>query len=194
MGKKKQLPTAADHLNSATLEDDMKAFRLSLLVVSLLVAALSFADDAKPEAKPNPAFEKIKSLSGDWQATVKEGDKTITAINRFQVISGGSAVLISEEVPNESSMATIVHTDGPTLMATHYCGAGNQPRFVAEPSTDPNVIAFKFKDVTNLAGPDAARMEGVVFKFVDADHHIQEWTFRDKGKDTKYAFEFSRKK
>jgi hypothetical protein len=175
----------------------MKAFRIaSFIVACILFASLSFAGEttAKAEAKPNPAFEKIKSLAGDWQTTVKEGEKTVTASNRFQVISAGSAILISEEVPNEGSMVTVVHTDGPELMATHYCGAKNQPRFVAVPSDDPNVIVFKFKDATNLASPEAGRMDGVIFRIIDADHHTEEWTWRENGKDTKHTFEFARKK
>jgi hypothetical protein len=174
----------------------MKTFVTTLLVLgALLLVTAAYATDAKhPEAKANPAFDKIKSLAGDWEAKVRQGEKEITAGNRFTVISGGSAVLIGEEMPGEGSMITVVHPDGSDLLATHYCAVKNQPRFVAVPSTDPNKIVFKFKDATNLASPQAGHMNGVTFTLVDADHHTQEWLWSENGKEQKETFNFVRKK
>jgi hypothetical protein len=95
---------------------------------------------------------------------------------------------------NEPEMVTMFHLDGPVLMVTHYCSAGNQPRMVAGPSKDPKVIAFTFKDVTNLSSPTAGHMRGLVLTMVDKDHHTEQWTFRQDGKDQTDTFTFARKK
>jgi hypothetical protein len=180
----------------ARLEDAMKALRIALALP--LLAALAFAGDnpktadtKAPAAPANPAFEKIKSLAGQWQGKTPEG-KTFTA--RFRVVSSGSAVVIDQSEGSESDMITVIHPDGANLMATHYCGAKNQPRYVATAPLDANVISFKFKDVTNLATPDAGYMAGVTFTFPDPDHHTEEWTWRQGGKDQTFKLEFARVK
>jgi hypothetical protein len=37
-------------------------------------------------------------------------------------------------------------------------------------------------------------MQRLVLRFVDADHHTQEWTFRDGDQETTAVFELHRKK
>jgi hypothetical protein len=134
----------------------------------------------------NSVFESMKSLAGDWEKKSHEGKPYRTNI---KVISGGSALLMTEN----DEMITVVHPDGATLMATHYCGAKNQPRMVAVPGSDPKVIAFKFKDITNLSSSDAGHMTAVVFTLVDHDHYSEEWTFTDHGKDQVLKVELTRK-
>src|ERR1051326_1436140 len=61
----------------------------------------------------------------------------------------------------------------PTLI--HYCDAGNRPRMVAKPSADGKTVDFEFLDVTgNLK---FGHMHHAAFTPVDADHHIEDWTF-----------------
>ena len=43
-------------------------------------------------------------------------------------------------------------------------------------------------------GPSDGHMQKIVFTFDGPDHHIEEWTFRDKGKDSTGRFDFKRKK
>jgi hypothetical protein len=149
------------------------------------------ADSKAPAVPANPAFEKIKALAGEWEGRMPDG-KPFKA--RFRVVSNGSAVVIDQSEASEADMITVVHPDGASLMATHYCGAKNQPRYVAAPSTDPKVITFKFKDVTNLASSEAGYMAGVTFTFADADHHSEEWTWREGAKDQRYKLELTRTK
>jgi hypothetical protein len=70
----------------------------------------------------------------------------------------------------------------------------NQPTFVASAGRDPSVIAFKFKSVDNLKAPTAGHMRTLVLKIPDADHHTQDWSYREKGKDTVATFVAERKK
>lgn len=169
----------------------------ALALIGLMAIAASAADKPKPadpakaQVAANPAFEKIKSLAGDWENKLPDG-KVFPV--KFRVVSAGSAVLISMAEPAEGEMITVIHPDGSDLMATHYCSAKNQPRFVAVPSGDPNVIKFKLKDITNLASPDAGHMVGVVFTLTDADHHTEAWTYSEAGKEQTEAFQLTRKK
>jgi hypothetical protein len=114
----------------------------------------------------------------------------------YRVVSNGSALEETLHVGKEETMVTMYHLDGDRLMVTHYCAAGNQPRMVAPPDPkNPNVIAFRFLDVTNLAGKDAGHMRDLVVTFIDADHFTQQWSWSEKGKAEKMdLFKFTRRK
>jgi hypothetical protein len=98
-------------------------------------------------------------------------------------------------MPHESDMVTLYHPDGDSLMMTHYCAAHNQPRMRAgKVSPESRRIAFDFVDATNLASPDAGHMHRLVMTFEDRDRIVQEWTWREKGKETIEIFTLERKK
>ena len=79
------------------------------------------------------------------------------------------------------------------LLATHYCLTGNQPRMRAVAGSRPDVVAFEFKDATNLANPAAPHMAGVKFTMVDANHHVEEWTVVANGQTSIRKFDCRRK-
>src|SRR5262245_51890065 len=141
--------------------------------MKLLPAILAFAALAHSQttSKPTTPFEKLKSLAGEWEGSFTEGGKSMTATTSFRLVSGNSTIMniLGGGTPHE--MVTMFHMDNADLLATHYCGAQNQPRFRLVPSSEPNVLNFEFKDATNLAKPDAPHMVGVKIVFVDANHH-----------------------
>lgn len=92
------------------------------------------------------------------------------------------------------AMVSMFNLDGPDrLIVTHYCGAGNQPRMQASSSPDGKTITFDFFDGTNIAGPEAGHMQRLVIAMPDSNHHVEEWTFSDHGKQTKEVFDLQRK-
>ncbi len=165
---------------------------LLVWVLSVLGLGVFTTDNVLANATPpvNAAFERMKGLAGNWEMKTKDG-KAVT--ESVEVVSSGSAVMLRMKAPDED-MVTMFHPDGDTVIATHYCAAKNQPRFVLEPSDDPRALKFGFKDVTNLASPDAGHMQALIIRFKDADHHTEEWTWRENGKDRVEAMEFTRRK
>jgi hypothetical protein len=92
------------------------------------------------------AFARLKSLAGTWETLV---DNKRGGIATYTVTGGGQVVL---EVMG--GMATAYHFDQGTLMLTHYCGAGNQPRMKAKTiGSDGRQIAFQMYDITNHPNP-----------------------------------------
>jgi hypothetical protein len=147
---------------------------------------------AKPPAAASAAageFERLKSLAGAWEGTFGN----LKAETTFEVTANGSAVINVLKPGAPDAMVTVFHMDGATLMVTHYCAAGNQPRMVSHGGKDPNAIAFQFKDVTNLSSPTAGHMRALTLTMPDANHHSQAWTFRQDGKDATEVFAFTRK-
>ena len=60
------------------------------------------------------------------------------------------------------------------------------------PGTDPNPLVFRFKAGTN--GPGDGHMEQLAIIFDAPDHHVEEWTYLDKGKELPAShFDFHRK-
>ena len=144
------------------------------------------------QSGPLGAFEKIKSLTGDWTGKMSGG---MAATSTFRVTAGGSAVMQMLGEGTDMEMPTLFHMDGERLMATHYCAAKNQPRMVFVPAgSDGNTLKFDFLDVTNLRNPEDGHMRRVTFTFIDKDHFRQEWTYREKGKESADSFDFVRKR
>jgi hypothetical protein len=159
--------------------------------VLLLLGSAACAQQTRDSA--GAAFDQLKSLAGDWDATAVENGKEMSATITFRLASGGS-VLVSDLAPGTPhEMITMFHRDRDDLLATHYCMAGNQPRMRAAATSDPKVLSFVFKDATNLPDSAAAHMEGVKFKFLDANHHVEEWTVVAGGKSSIRKFDCKRK-
>lgn len=164
--------------------------RLAGLGISLLLVIVS-ATLLLAQSGPLGAFEKIKSLTGEWTGKMSGG---MAATSSFRVTAGGSAVMQMLGEGTDMEMPTLFHMDGDRLMATHYCAAKNQPRMVFVPAgSDGNTLKFDFLDVTNLRNPEDGHMRRVAFTFIDKDHFRQEWTYREKGKESAESFDFVRK-
>jgi hypothetical protein len=172
----------------------MKSLKLATAVAIFLVLGAGQGSNLAAQSTPaNAGFAKLKSLTGQWEGMTNEGGKDFQVTTTFRVVSDGSALLNDLMGGTPHEMITMFHMDGSELMATHYCAAHNQPRFVLGPSADPKVMDFEFKDVTNLSSPTAPHMVRVKFTFVDANHHIEDWTFLANGQKTTRRFDFYRK-
>jgi hypothetical protein len=60
-------------------------------------------------------------------------------------------------------------------------------------SPDGKTITFNYVDATNLATPDAGRMNRMVLTILDENHHTEEWTYLDHGKEMKELLDLRRK-
>jgi hypothetical protein len=166
--------------------------RIAKIILLLLVSTAVGLAQTRSKVAANPAFDKMKTLVGSWAGSAEEDGKQIPTNARFQMISDGSALMAWLNERTSDEMVTMFHPDGAALMATHYCAAHNQPRMVLVRGGDPNKLVFKFKDGTNIA-PGAGHMNQVAFVFDKPDHHIEEWTYLEKGKETTAHFDFHRK-
>lgn len=164
----------------------MKTPRFAILALAVLGAAapLSAAD-----SKSNAGWEKLKSLSGDWDGT--EGGKPFHA--SYKIVSSGTAVMETLDGPDAMQMITVYTVDGDKLLITHYCSMGNQPR-MRSTGLQGDKLAFTYVDAANLKTKDDPRMTGLVLTFKDADHLEADWTHSLGEKKDVGRFEFARKK
>ena len=145
---------------------------------------------AKPApAKPPAAWEKLQSLSGEWEGTTSES-KSATRIT-FRRSSGATALIQTIDPGGKYEMLTIFTLDKSDVLGTHFC-MGNQPRFRAVPTQDPNTLVFELKDWTGVDAP--GHMSKLVLTMLDADHHYEDWTYIINGKTSTDRFEMRRVK
>jgi hypothetical protein len=115
------------------------------VVATLAFPMLSTAQQIDSSA----AFARLKTLAGTWDVREKGTDRPSTFLYEM---TGRGSVLIE----NAGGMMTAYHLDKGTLVLTHFCGAGNQPRMrVKAVDNDGRHIRFEMYDITNLASPQS---------------------------------------
>ena len=131
----------------------MKATARARLCFALVAAALAAPAGARapasaPAAVPaEEAFAQLSKLVGRWRpADRADGSLSI----HFYLTAGGTVLVESWERANgKPHSLTLYHRDGPSLIATHYCPQGNQPR-LALAGRDALGLHFTFRDATDL--------------------------------------------
>ena len=125
------------------------------------------------KAQHQRLFGQVASLAGTWESKDDKGQNHAT--NVFAVTSGGSAIREIMFPGDKMEMTNLYHMDGPSMILTHYCAAGNQPRMRAAPGDKPNVFEFKFDSVTDLHNAGDEYMGQMRMTIIDKDHVKQEW-------------------
>ena len=147
----------------------MKFLRFTLAVVLMLLSTVVFA-----QSDAQKSFDKLKTLAGSWEG-IMDGKPLQVSL---RVTSMGNALMhemTGAGTPDDP--ITMFNLDGSRLLMTHYCDAGNQPRFVGKVSPDGQTITFNFLEATNLLSSQEGHMQHVVFHLIDPDHHTELWEF-----------------
>lgn len=154
----------------------MKKIAFVMVTAALLVSAARADEMAKIDAKA--AFEKLKGLAGEWDGKGGHGDQTIPAAVVYRSGSGGTTVTETLFPGSQHEMMTVYFLQGNDLVATHYCGMGNQPHFKLDlAKSTPTELVFAFDGGTNF---DPAR---------DGHIHDGRLAFTSDGKlDVAWAF------
>lgn len=176
----------------------MKSFRFVSPVALTLLATVVFAqsdmhksDAVQKSSDAKKSFDQLKTLAGTWEGSVTvnppnaEMDGTKIRIT-MRVTSRGNALVHEMQAAGTPLDATkydhpvtMVYVDGDKLNLIHYCDAGNRPHMVARPSADGKKVEFDFADLSG--GNQYGHMYHAVFTIIDADHHIEDWTYMEPG-------------
>jgi hypothetical protein len=146
----------------------------------IFCVALSSITHAQTDAQK---FLGLENLVGVWQLTKAEAENEKLFRLLYHFISHDSALVEVYGDPAKQTTETIFHRDGKTLLATHYCARGNQPRLNAVQTLTKNSLEFRFKDITNLSNKNDPHMVRMKFTFIDKDHFQKEEVYLVKGKE-----------
>jgi hypothetical protein len=154
---------------------------------AVLVAAI--AHGLASAADTNLAWDKMKSLVGTWQGTAEGRPVSVT----YTLVSNGTSLMESLTGDHDTNMITMYAPDGGSIVATHYCAAGNQPRMRAKASaSNVTSLDFQFVDATNTAAAPEL-MKRLVVTFQDPNHFTQSWTSSTEGKEQTTDFVYTRR-
>jgi hypothetical protein len=155
--------------------------RVLFISIVILGTTSTFASESPHVAKTDSTtYALLKSLVGTWTGEDRAHKKT-TAV--FALVSNGRCIKETMPEHDGASMDTIFCDNGDSVIATHYCGAGNQPRFKSQPlPADKKSVHLDFLDATGMSSPDEGHMHSLVVELPDQAHLVQKWTFFEKGK------------
>jgi hypothetical protein len=140
---------------------------------------------------PDAAFQKLRSLAGDWEGKDEQGNAVKTS---FKLIAGDTAVMETLNMSEMEEMVTLYSVDGDGIALLHYCPTNNQPHMRAvPPSGDIRELVFEFQGAGNLPDLSMGHEHKLVMEFQDNGHLTEHWTWRKKGKDTEMVYHFARK-
>jgi hypothetical protein len=161
----------------------MKSTRALLSVVCasgfLIVASARAADESGIDAKT--AFERVKSLAGEWKSEHKDGGHDGKVI--YRITSNGFTVMQTQLPGTDHEMVSMYHVDGDNLLLTHYCAVGNQPRLkLDKKASTPNELKFVFDGGTNLNADKDMHIHSLRTVIKDKGHIEEEWEAYQEGK------------
>jgi hypothetical protein len=140
----------------------------------MIAAAAFLLAAAQPAPSPAAAaFDQLKQLVGAW----RNADKPDSPLRiRFALTAGGTVLVESWERAGQPHSLTLYHRDGDTLVATHYCPQGNQPRLKL--TGTPRKLSFTFRDATDLA-PGESHLHDLSFDLTDPARPVRSETYRE---------------
>lgn len=166
--------------------------------ILLILALLSLVTAASAQSDAQKSFDSLKNLAGKWQGHVTvdppdlnmkmDGPLEVT----LRVTSRGNAIVHEMQEAGKpldptkyDHPVTMLYLDGGHLNLVHYCDAGNRPHMVARSSTDGKKVEFDFVDLSG--GNEYGHMYHAVFTIIDANHHVEEWTYMMPGDKPMHA-------
>lgn len=182
----------------------MKSLRFVLPIILLSVGTSAFAqsDMHKPTDKlvlsdAQKSFTQLKTLAGTWEGQVTVDPPMPQMENAhiqvsLRVTSRGNAMVHEMKEPGKPDdpsrydhPVTMIYLDSDQLNLVHYCDAGNRPRMTGKVSPDGKTVEFEFANLSG--GNEHGHMHHAVFTFIDANHHIEDWTFMMPGDKPMHA-------
>jgi hypothetical protein len=80
-------------------------------------------------------------------------------------------------------MVTVYHMDGPDLVMTHYCAAGNQPRMKLDTAASrADELHFVYSGGSNVDAAKGMYMHDVKLVLQGGDKLEEDWTSYKEGK------------
>lgn len=150
--------------------------RRLLVGVGLAFAAVGPLAGQSVEAR---TFDRLKELVGEWEATYPDGER-VTVV--YELVSGGTAVMerVIGREHGESGMLSIFHLVGGRLGVSHFCTAGNQPRFAAA-AFRGDTVRFALVP-TSLDQATEGHIHEIEFRFGDSTHLETSWWWFEGGR------------
>ena len=167
----------------------MKKYKITLAVFFLWMMSFgslgnifASADHDLTPYTGSVEFEKIKALAGNWEGTVTEPDgKVDKAGAKYQVTSGGSAVVETLFPGTPHEMVSVYYDKNGKLTMMHYCMLKSKPELELTQSSG-NVMELALSSSVQGFDPSKdSHMHALKITLSDKDHLIQNWSHSEEG-------------
>ena len=152
---------------------------IMVLLLSLAGLAPLAAQGPQPAAS---AFDRLKAMEGEWIDVTGAFGKKGAVVATYRVTGAGNTVIESFPVGTPHEMTTVYHRDGTSVVLTHYCSGGTQPRMRAR-TINANVLEFAYDGGTNIDVAKTSHMHNMRMEFVSGDEIKAEWHNWSNGKE-----------
>lgn len=155
----------------------------------LLASSLALTAAAVEPITPPAAFAQLQTLVGEWEGKTEKG----RALKVSYRLTANNTVLIETWTlgPTRESL-TLYHMDNESLIATHYCPVGNQPRLRFKKGGSASVFVFEFVSATNLPKPEAAHQHRFEMELLQPNSFARSETYLENGKGEPERIVYSR--
>jgi hypothetical protein len=174
----------------------MKPHRFTTLLILLSLSTVAFAQSGTQKSDAQKSFDILKTLAGSWQGPTTmnppmdgmsnaQTDVSLRVTSRENALVHEMKGAGKPDDPKHDHPVTMFYVESDRLILTHYCDAGNRPRMAARTSPDGKTVEFDFLDVSG--NTQFGHMQHAVFTIIDANHHIEDWTFLMPGDKLMHA-------
>lgn len=129
-------------------------------------------------ADAHAVFARLGGLAGDWEGVFSNGRRHTV---NYRLSAGGTALVETWALAPGRESLTIYTLDGDSLVATHYCPQGTQPRlkFVAE---HEGRLQFDLLDGGSLQVPGRSHQHAFWLQWKGGDAMVRSETYVENGK------------
>ncbi len=142
---------------------------ISLLSISIFILSTSISASENDKVDASEIFSQLKSLVGVWE---KEGATDSNFAISFELTANDTTLIEIWKYKGRKHSLTLYHLNGRSLMATHYCPQGNQPRLILSNDATLNNISFNYFDATNLESLEDSHQHTLGFELYESSDQI----------------------
>ena len=167
--------------------DSLRTALVTVVVAAAGAAAVVEGADAVPDHKA--AFERLKTLAGDWKGHHTTPDGPAMAVE-YRLTGNGTAVTERLFAGSPHEMLSVYYLERGELVLTHYCAMGNQPRMKLVAGGGEGELRFDFAGGANLDAATSTHIHGGRIAIPEPDRFDADWYVWAQGKqsDTKRVF------
>jgi hypothetical protein len=144
---------------------------LVMAVLSGACAVSAFADGADQKA----AFDRLKSLEGEWAGRMEDPLAGPPATVRYEVVSGGTAVIERQNAGQSFESVAVYFLANGKLRATLYSGAGNQPGYRLGRESTRDLLLLELDGGTGFDADHDGHVHRGEIRFIAPDRIEQRW-------------------
>jgi hypothetical protein len=159
--------------------------KIILLVTLLSLTTVKGADQVIPRA----VFTQLRTLVGNWEGKTEKG--RVLKVS-YRLTANDSVLVETWTLGPKRESLTLYHMDEDSLVATHYCALGNQPRLRLKEGGSASVFIFEFVSATNLPKPEAAHQHQFELELLQPNSFARSETYLENGKGDPERIVYSR--